>query len=219
MSPDRVPRLYDFWRSSAAYRVRITLALKQLNWESVAVNLAEGEQIQTAHLSRNPQGLVPALATSEGTLTQSLAIIEYLNECYPTPPLLPAQPFSRATVRSLAYQIAMEMHPLNNLRVLKYLVEHLGHGEEEKLSWYRHWVAEGFRALESTLAVHSNGQYCFGASITMADVCLVPQVYNARRFECPLQAFPLINQIADHCGSLDAFKSARPEAQPDCPLK
>lgn len=217
MSAETSLTLYDFWRSSAAYRVRIALALKQLDWKSVPVNLAKGEQRHATHLERNPQGLVPALHTSEGTLTQSLAIIEYLDELYPTPPLLPDQPFARATVRSLAHQIAMEIHPLNNLRVLNYLVAKIGRSEEEKLTWYRHWIAEGFTALEPAIASHSKGRYCFGDSVTLADVCLVPQVYNARRFDCPLAAFPLITTIAEHCGEIPAFKSATPEMQADSP--
>ena len=225
MSAETPLTLYDFWRSSAAYRVRIALALKNLEWESVPVNLAKGEQRHAAHLDRNPQGLVPALTTHEGSLTQSLAIIEYLDECYPTPALLPPSPIARATVRSLAHQIAMEIHPLNNLRVLNYLVGNMGRSEEEKLSWYRHWIAEGFSALENSLAaLHApdalgKGLYCYGDSVTLADICLVPQVYNARRFECPLAAYPLITGIADHCGSLPAFQAAAPELQADCPRR
>lgn len=213
MLPEREILLCDYWRSSAAYRVRIVLALKELGWQALPVNLASGEQYQDAHLHRNPQGLVPVLVTDNGLLNQSLAIIEYLDECHPAPPLLPDTPYARATVRGLAYQVAMEMHPLNNLRVLNYLVKELGQGEVDKLSWYRHWIAEGFTALEKSLSQHSLGQYCYGNSVSLADVCLIPQVYNARRFDCPLGEFPLITDIAAHCESLPAFQSAHPDCQ------
>lgn len=213
MSPEPDLILYDYWRSSAAYRVRIALALKELDWQAIPVNLANEEQCQDAHLSRNPQGLVPVLVTESGALNQSLAIIEYLNECYPTPSLLPETPYARATVRSLAHQIAMEMHPLNNLRVLKYLITELGQSEEEKLGWYRHWVAQGFASLEQSLSQQSNGKYCYGDCASLADVCLIPQVYNARRFDCPLEAYPLIMSIAAHCESQSAFQLAHPDNQ------
>ena len=209
--------LYTYFRSSAAYRVRIALALKDLEWSALPVNLAKGEQRDPENLVMNPQGLVPTLKTEQGNISQSLAIIEYLEQRYPQPPLLPADAFDRATVRSLAYQIAMEMHPLNNLRVLKFLRSDLGLAEDDKLRWYQHWIAQGFSAFEATLKSCSNGVFCYGTAVTLADICLIPQVYNAQRFECPLDDFPLITEIYRHCLSQQAFRSAAPESQIDFP--
>ena len=209
-------KLYGYYRSSAAFRVRIALELKALDWESIPVNLRLGDQKQQNFQQNNPQGLVPLLESNGQFIAQSLAIIEYLEELHPDPQLLPSGITERAQVRGLAYQIAMEMHPLNNLRVLKYLEEELGLNEDKKTYWYQHWIAEGFSAFEKTLKSYgSAGQFCFGDSPSLADVCLIPQVYNGLRFKCDLSAYPLIQSIWDHCIKLDAFKSAAPENQPD----
>ncbi|WP_445156485.1 maleylacetoacetate isomerase [Halomonas sp. E14] len=209
--------LYGYFRSSAAYRVRIALNLKGLAYEQVAVNLVKGEQRAEENLARNPQGLVPVLETDDGTrLTQSLAICEYLEERHPEPALLPADPASRARVRSLAQLVACEIHPLNNLKVLKYLVHELKLDEAAKLAWYRHWIAEGFTALEARLAGEAaTGAFCHGDSPSLADVCLVPQVFNAERFECDLSAYPTIRRIAERCRAMEAFAKAAPGEQPD----
>lgn len=210
-------KLYGYFRSSAAYRVRIALNLKGLEYTQVPVNLVKGEQRSDSYLQRNPQGLVPTLETDDGTrLGQSLAICEYLDERYPEPPLLPKDAEGRARVRALTNLIACEMHPLNNLRVLKYLVNELGVDEEAKLGWYRHWIREGFDALEAMLARDvDSGGFCHGDSPTLADICLVPQVANAERFECDLSAYPAIRRIAAHCRDLEAFRRAAPAEQPD----
>ncbi|MEQ4537747.1 MAG: maleylacetoacetate isomerase [Billgrantia sp.] len=209
--------LYGYFRSSAAYRVRIALNLKGLAYEQVAVNLVKGEQRAEENLARNPQGLVPVLETDDGTrLTQSLAICEYLEERHPEPALLPGDPSGRARVRSLAQLVACEIHPLNNLKVLKYLVHELKLDEAAKLAWYRHWIAEGFTALEARLAGEAaTGAFCHGDSPSLADVCLVPQVFNAERFECDLSAYPTIRRIAERCRAMEAFAKAAPGAQPD----
>ncbi|WP_111415540.1 maleylacetoacetate isomerase [Billgrantia lactosivorans] len=209
--------LYGYYRSSAAYRVRIALNLKGLAYDQVAVNLVKGEQRGADNLARNPQGLVPVLETEDGAqLTQSLAICEYLDERHPEPPLLPADAEGRARVRSLAQLVACEIHPLNNLKVLRYLVHELKLDDAAKLAWYRHWIAEGFTALEARLANESaSGAFCHGDSPTLADVCLVPQVYNAERFECDLAAYPTLRRIAERCRALDTFARAAPGEQPD----
>lgn len=210
-------KLYGYFRSTAAYRVRIALNLKGLGYAQVAVNLVIGEQHGGDSFARNPQGLVPVLETDDGTcLTQSLAICEYLDERYPEPPLLPADAEGRARVRALAQAIACEMHPLNNLKVLKYLTGELGISDETKLVWYRHWVREGFDALETLLAESSDtGEFCHGDTPTLSDVCLIPQVFNARRFDCDLSGYPTIRRIAERCETLNAFQHAAPAAQPD----
>ncbi|SDM63964.1 maleylacetoacetate isomerase [Franzmannia pantelleriensis] len=209
--------LYDYFRSSAAYRVRIALNLKGLDYDQISVDLVAGEQRGTDHLLRQPQGLVPALVTDDGIpLTQSLAICEYLDECHPTPPLLPTDAAGRARVRALAQLVACEMHPLNNLRVLKYLVSELGASDDAKLRWYRHWIDEGFTALEAQLSWDAgSGDFCHGDTPGLADICLVPQVFNAERFECDLASYPRIQQIAANCRALPAFAQAAPAAQPD----
>ncbi|MCE8004739.1 maleylacetoacetate isomerase [Billgrantia ethanolica] len=209
--------LYGYFRSSAAFRVRIALNLKGLAYEQVPVNLVKGEQRDEDNLARNPQGLVPTLETDDGMqLSQSLAICEYLNERYPEPALLPADPAGRARVRSLAQLVACEIHPLNNLKVLKYLVHELKLDEAAKLAWYRHWIAEGFTALEARLAGEAaTGAFCHGDSPSLADLCLVPQVFNAERFECDLSAYPTIRRIAERCRAMEAFAKAAPGAQPD----
>lgn len=209
--------LYDYFRSSAAYRVRIALNLKGLDYEQVPVDLVRGEQSAESHRAKHPQGLVPALDIGNGAvLTQSLAIIEYLNEVRPEPPLLPGEAVDRARVRALALAVACEIHPVNNLRVLKYLTGPLEASEDSKLGWYRHWVAEGFEGLEGMLAGSIGpGRFCHGDAPTLADVCLVPQVFNARRFECDLTPFPHIQRIAAACEDLSAFRQAEPGRQPD----
>jgi len=210
-------KLYGYFRSSAAYRVRIALNLKGLDYDQIAVDLTGGEQRGADNLARNPQGLVPTLETDDGTrLTQSLAICEYLDERHPEPPLLPTDAEGRARVRALAQVVACEIHPLDNLKVLKYLTGELGLDETAKLGWYRHWIAEGFGALEALLADSSaNGAFCHGDTPTLADACLVPQVFNARRFECELSGYPTIRRIAERCDTLTAFQRAAPGAQPE----
>lgn len=209
--------LYGYFRSSAAFRVRIALNLKGLDYAQAPVNLVKGEQLREDNLARNPQGLVPVLEIGDGTrLTQSLAICEYLDERYPEPPLLPADTEGRARVRSLAQLVACEIHPLNNLKVLKYLVHELKLGDDAKLAWYRHWIAEGFDALEARLASEAaTGEFCHGDSPTLADICLLPQVFNAERFECDLSSYPTIQRIAKRCRELEAFATAAPGEQPD----
>ncbi|MGM0782599.1 MAG: maleylacetoacetate isomerase [Pseudomonadota bacterium] len=209
--------LYGYFRSSAAYRVRIALNLKGLAYDQAAVNLVKGEQRTEANLARNPQGLVPSLVTDDGlALNQSLTICEYLDETHPEPPLLPADAEGRARVRALAQVVACEIHPLNNLKVLKYLVHELKIDDDAKLAWYRHWVAEGFDALEAMLSREAgSGDFCHGDTPTLADICLVPQVFNAERFECDLSAHPRIRRITANCRALPAFQRAAPEAQPD----
>ncbi|ATJ81029.1 maleylacetoacetate isomerase [Halomonas beimenensis] len=209
--------LYGYFRSSAAYRVRIVLNLKGLDYEQAPVNLVKGEQRDAAFRGQNPQGLVPMLVTDHGVrLTQSLAICEYLDERHPEPALLPADLEGRARVRALAQLVACEIHPLNNLRVLKHLTGELGLDEAAKLAWYRHWIHEGFTALEAMLNRETgSGDFCHGDSPTLADVCLVPQVYNAERFECNLEAYPRIRRIVANARALEAFRHAAPEAQPD----
>lgn len=208
--------LYGYWRSSAAYRVRIALNLKGLAATQHTVNLRIGEHRGEAYRRLNPQARVPVLVDGEHTFTQSIAILEYLEECHPEPPLLPKAPQERARVRALVQLVASDMHPVNNLGVLQYLVKELGASEEQKLAWYRHWIAEGFAALEAMLAKDPHtGRYCHGDVPGMADLCLVPQVYNARRFECDLSAYPTIVRIDAACSELEAFRKAAPEAQPD----
>jgi maleylpyruvate isomerase len=210
-------KLYGYFRSSAAYRVRIALNLKGLEYEQVPIHLAQGAQRSDEYRQLNPQALVPMLVTAEGKRhTQSLAICEYLEECYPEPPLLPADADGRARVRALANIPASDMHPLNNLRVLKYLTGTLGVDEAAKLAWYRHWVAEGFAGLEGMLsAEEGTGEFCHGDQPTLADVCLVPQVFNAERFDCDLTPYPIIRRIAARCNELPAFAQAHPARQPD----
>ena len=212
------PRLHGYWRSSAAWRVRIALHLKGLAWDPVPVHLVRdgGEQRQPAFRQLNPQGLVPALEIDGLVLTQSLAIIEYLDETRPAPPLLPAEPAARARVRSLAQLIASEIHPLNNLRVLQFLRDRLGVDEPQRDAWYRHWVGDGLRALEMRLAREpETGRYCHGDAPGLADCCLVPQLYNARRYGCDLDEFPVILAIEAACRELDAFRQAAADAQAD----
>jgi len=207
--------LYDYFRSSAAYRVRIALHLKGLSAERRFVHLRRGEQRAEAYLAVNPQGLVPTLIDGNVHLTQSLAIIEYLDEKHPSPPLLPQSAADRAWVRSIALSIACDIHPLNNLRVIKYLDRELQIDEPGRDEWYRHWIRVGFGALESHLAMRATGRCCLGDSPTMADICLVPQVANANRLKVALEPFARIRAVNDACLALPAFDKARPENQPD----
>lgn len=209
-------KLYSYFRSSAAYRVRIALNIKGLTYETISKPLLQGTHREPDYLTLNPQGLVPALDTGDAVLSQSLAIIEYLDERYPEPPLLPVDPIARAQVRSMAQAIACDIHPLNNLRVLNYLRRELKLDDAGVASWYRHWIAEGFRGLEVLARAHSgDGRFCHGASLTIADVLLVPQMFNARRFETDLAPFPTLVRISEHLESLPAFAKAHPNAQPD----
>ncbi|VVD80901.1 maleylacetoacetate isomerase [Pandoraea morbifera] len=210
--------LYSYFRSSAAYRVRIALNLKGLDYEIVPVHLVRdgGEQLKPAYRALNVNGLVPTFVDGDVNIHQSLAIIEYLEDVHPTPALLPADPVARAQVRALALDIAADIHPIDNLRVLRYLKQDLGVSEEQKNAWYVHWVVEGFTALEARLAAQpSPGKFVFGDTPTLADCCLVPQVYNANRFKVDMAPFPRIAAIDAHCQTLDAFRRAAPEAQPD----
>lgn len=211
---ENVGTLYSYWRSSAAYRVRIALALKGLPYETAYVHLVNGggEQHSADYKSLNAQGLVPSWQGEEGVLTQSLAIIEYINDSYPEASLLPSSLFARAKVRAMAQAIACEIHPINNLRVLKYLRTSVGLDDEAVNGWYRHWVSEGLVALE--LMVDDDG-FCYGTMPTLADICLIPQLYNARRFNVDLTAYPKLCRIETNCLQLEAFKQAVPEVQPD----
>ena len=206
------PILYDYWRSSASYRVRIALNLKGVDYETRPVDLRKGEQQSGEYRSINPQGLVPMLEIDGQRLTQSLAIINYLDVRYPNQPLIPAAAAERAHVVSMALTIACDIHPLNNLRVLKYLKNELGHSQEEVDGWYAHWISEGLPALE-TLAAPRAGKFLFGDGPTGADVCLVPQLYNARRYNVPLDAYPTLLRAEDNANKLDAFAAASPERQ------
>ena len=212
-------KLFTYFRSSAAYRVRIALNLKGLPYEAVPVHLLRsgGEQLQPAYRAVNPAALIPALEDDSGAvLTQSLAIIEYLDETHRDVPLMPADALGRARVRALALTVACDIHPLGNLRVLKYLVHQLNTPDEAKLEWSRHWIREGFAALEATLAgAPATGRFCHGDTPTLADCCLVPQVFNALRFEVDMAQFPTIARIHAACGELDAFSAAHPSRQPD----
>ena len=209
-------KLYTFFRSSAAFRVRIALNLKGLQYESLPKAFARNEHRAPDYLALNPQGLIPALAIDGVVLSQSLAIIEYLNDRHPAPPLLPEDPIDRARVRSMAMAIACEIHPLNNLRVLNYLRDQLRQDDAGIGTWYRHWVTEGFRGLEVQAREFSaNGRYCFGDAVSLADVLLVPQMLNARRFKTDLTPFPTLVGISTHLEALPAFAAARPEVQPD----
>lgn len=209
--------LHTYFRSSAAYRVRIALALKGLAYQSVAVHLLRGggEQHGPAFAALNPAELVPVLVDGDVTLTQSLPIIEYLDELHPTPPLLPATPADRARVRALAQLIACEMHPLNNLRVLQYLEGPLKAHKDARSAWYAHWVGRGFKALEAMLQDSRTGTFCHGDTPTLADCCLVPQLYNAERFQVAMEDYPQVRRIGEACRALPAFAQAAPEAQAD----
>ncbi|MBQ31868.1 MAG: maleylacetoacetate isomerase [Deltaproteobacteria bacterium] len=208
---------FDYFRSSAGFRVRIALRLKRLDAERRSVHLRKGEQRDSGYLAVNPQGLVPALVLDDGAvLTQSLAIIEYLDTLSAENPLIPEDSLEAARVRQLSQLIACELHPLNNLRILNYLKEPLGHNQGEVNSWYQHWVESGFTAFERLIAEYApNAHYCLGNFLTMADVCLVPQVFNAQRFYCPLDAYPKLMDRYERLASLPEFEKSFPQVQPD----
>jgi maleylacetoacetate isomerase/maleylpyruvate isomerase len=209
-------KLYTYFRSSAAFRVRIALNLKGLRYEPVFVHLAKGEHRQPDYAEVNPQALLPTLELDDGTrLTQSLAIIEWLDEKHATPSLLPKDPLARARVRSLAYLVACEIHPLNNLRVLQHLKRALGQSQEQIDNWYRHWIADGLAKLEADLARPGTGKFCHGDAPTMADCCLVPQIFNARRYNSELAPYPASLRVFENCMKLEAFDRAQPAKQPD----
>ena len=206
--------LYNYFRSSASYRVRIALALKGLDYDYKPVHLAKNEHLAESYAAVSAARLVPLLRDGDATVTQSLAIIEYLDETHPQPPLLPADPAGRARVRALALDIACEIHPLNNLRVLRYLVHSLKVSEEDKTRWYRHWTETGLEAVERQLAAQP-APFCHGATPTLADCVLVPQIFNARRFDARLDHVPQVMRVFDACMKLEAFERARPEHCPD----
>ena len=206
------PVFYEYHRSSAAYRVRIALNLKGVDYESRPVNLLESEQRSDDYRELNPQGLVPMLDIDGHRLTQSLAIIVYLDQVFPDPPLVPRDPADGAHVRAMALAIACDIHPLNNLRVLKYLKNELGQPQEQVDRWYAHWIAEGLSALE-TMAKAGAGRFLFGDEPTIADVCLVPQLYNARRFNVPIGDWPTLMRAEENALRLDAFAAAHPDKQ------
>ncbi len=210
-------KLYDYFRSSAAYRVRIALNLKGLAPAREFVHLRKNAQRSEEYLAVNPEGLVPALVTDGGdVLTQSLAIIAYLNETHPHPPLMPGTPAERARVQGLALAIACDIHPLNNLRVLLYLKNTIGVSDEQKDAWYKYWVDVGLEALETRLARESaTGRFCHGDAPTLADICLVPQLANARRMNVDVAPFPTLTRIESACIALPAFADAAPSRQPD----
>jgi maleylacetoacetate isomerase len=211
-------RLYTYFRSSAAYRVRIALNLKELSYEAIPIHLLRngGDQHSPAFMKLHPARLVPVLVDEPHTFTQSLAIIEYLDEAYPTPPLLPHGSAARAKVRALALAVACDIHPLNNLRVMQYLGSQLQVDEDARRAWSLHWIGLGFAAIERQLGENATaGPYCYGDSPTVADCCLVPQVFNALRLKCELDAYPIIRRIYEHCTKLSAFERAAPGAQPD----
>ncbi|WP_017222412.1 maleylacetoacetate isomerase [Moritella dasanensis] len=223
-------KLYSYFRSSAAYRVRIVLNLKHINYDIVPVHLVRngGEQNSAEYLDVNPQGLVPSLDITAPNInglepkpqiiTQSAAIIEYLEEAFPQPPLLPINLIERAYIRTLTQIIACDMHPVNNLRVLHYLEERFDCNEAEKITWYHHWLAKGFAAFEMLLLKNESTHYCCNGQVTMADVYLIPQVYNALRFNLDMTPYPITNRIYQHCIQQSAFVEAAPEQQPDIGL-
>ena len=211
-------KLYSYFRSSAAYRVRIALNLKGLAYDTVPVHLTRGggEQFAPGYRKLNPQALVPVLQDGGRLFTQSLAIIEYLDEVHPQNPLLPKDPAARARVRALALAIACDLHPLNNTRVLNYLTGPMGLGDDAKRIWYHHWIAEGLRALEASLVSdRETGRFCHGDAPGLADCCLVPQLANAYRFKCDVSSYPTLLRVEKNCQALEAFRRAAPDQQPD----
>lgn len=209
-------KLYTFFFSSASFRVRIALNLKGLDYEPVFVNLRERAQYDPDYVRLNPQEQVPTLIDGDIAIPQSLAILEYLEEAYPAPRLLPEAPREKARVRAIALGIACDIHPLNNLRVLQYLMgDQMGHDEADRDTWYRHWIAVGLSGIERALNDGGTGKFCHGDAPTIADVCLIPQIFNARRYECPLDDYPTTMRVFDECMNLDAFDAAQPMKQPD----
>jgi len=209
-------RLYSFFRSSAAFRVRIALNLKKVTYETVAIHLRRNDQSKPDYRAVNPQGLVPVLEDGGQRLIQSLAITEYLDETRPEPPLLPKDPAERARVRALAEIVACDIHPINNLRVLRYLIHELGHDEAAIGKWYNYWIAAGFEALEPLLASDARtGDFCHGDAPGLADIALVPQVVNAERYRLDLTPYPTITRIFENCMRLEPFIAAHPNNQPD----
>lgn len=209
-------QLHNYFRSSASYRVRIALALKGLEYDYLPVHLAKNEHLTQGFGAMSPAHLVPLLKDGDAVLTQSLAIMEYLDEVHPEPPLLPGDALARARVRALTLDIACEIHPLNNLRVLRYLVHDLKLSEDDKNRWYRHWVETGLETVERQLSSHpATGRFCHGDTPTMADCALVPQIHNAQRFDCRLEHVPTVMRIFGECMQLDAFGKTQPSACPD----
>jgi maleylacetoacetate isomerase len=207
--------LFNYFRSSASYRVRIALAHKGLAYDYRSVHLQKNEQLAEPYAAHSASRLVPLFKDGEATLSQSLAIIEYLDETHPEPPLLPGDALGRARVRALAYDVACEIHPLNNLRVLRYLVQDLKVSEDDKNRWYRHWVETGLETVERQLADPRSGRFCHGDAPTLADVCLVPQIFNAQRFECKLDHLPRVMKVFETCMLLPAFDTTQPSKCPD----
>jgi maleylacetoacetate isomerase len=209
-------QLYNYFRSSASYRVRIALALKGLAYDYMPVQLLKSEHLGESYAAVSASRLVPLLKDGDAVLTQSLAIIEYLDETYPAPPLLPGDALARARIRALALDIACEIHPLNNLRVLRYLVHDLKVSDDDKNRWYRHWVETGLETVERQLASHSGtGRFCHGDAPTLADITLVPQIFNAQRMDCRLDHVPQVMRVFAECMKLDAFAKTQPSACPD----
>lgn len=209
-------KLYGYWRSSASYRVRTALNLKGLSYEYEPVHLVKdgGQQHSEAYRKLNPARLVPTFLDGDVKLNQSLAIIEYLEECYPETPLLPSAPADKARVRALAYDLACELQPVTNLRVLQYLTGELNCSDEQRSAWIANWVEKSFTAFEQRLT-ESAGDYCYGNSVTLADICLIPQVYNAQRFNLDLSSYPTLMAVHERLQALDAVQQARPENQAD----
>jgi maleylacetoacetate isomerase len=208
-------QLYHYFRSSASYRVRIALALKGLDAELLPVHLLRNEQLAESFAAMAPAKLVPLLVNDDRLLTQSMAIIEYLDETHPTPSLLPGDAAARARIRALAQDVACEIHPLNNLRVLRYLVREMKLAEDDKNRWYRHWVETGLEVVEKQLASSATGRFCHGDTPTLADCVLVPQIHNAQRMDCRLDHVPTVMRVFDECMALDAFSSTQPSAYPE----
>jgi len=208
-------QLHNFFNSSTSYRVRIALALKGLSYEYLPVNLRKQEQRAPDYVARNPSAGVPLLIDGDVQLSQSLAIIDYLDATHPEPQLIPAGTLARARVLELSHAISCDIHPVNNMRILRYLQDVLGATDAQKNAWYHHWIREGLTAVEALLARHGHGAYCFGDAPTLADCCLVPQVANAQRMGCDLSAYPRILRIVEHCNAQPAFQQAAPAQQPD----
>jgi maleylacetoacetate isomerase/maleylpyruvate isomerase len=208
-------KLYNYFRSSASYRVRIALALKGLDYEYVPVHLVKDEQFKESYAAVSASRLVPTLVDGDRVLTQSLAIVEYLDETHPEPPLLPRDAVGRSRVRSLAYDVACEIHPLNNLRVLRYLVRDMKVGDDDKNRWYRHWVETGLETVERQLDSPATGRFCHGDAPTLADIVLVPQIFNAQRYDCRLDHVPRVMRVFDACMALPAFEGTQPSKCPD----